>query len=174
MSGGEQQAAGQGAAEDRLDNRLIPVMREAVTAVQLVLFTVLKHEFAARYGAWPAETTRRLAGCVVNDLFASPQADPESARFVRENRDRVEEELRGLASRVPDLLPQLTDALRMQVMCDHTEGFNSLPTLLRARALGILQEDRPLPFPSTFMLAVRRLGVEHGLLQPLQSEEPAK
>ena len=174
MSGAGRQAEGQDAAGNRFDNRLIPVMREAVTAVQLVLFTALKKEFAARYGGWPAEAARRLAGCVVNDLFASPQVEPEAVRFAREHRDEVEEELRGLASRVPDLLPQLTDALRMQVMCDHEEGLNSLPTLLRARALGILQEDRPLPLPSTFMLAVRRLGVEHGLLQPLQAEESEK
>ena len=73
---------------------------------------------------------------------------------------------------VPDLLPLLTDALRMQVMCDHEQGRNSLSTLLRARALAILQEERPLPLPSTFMLAVRRLGVEHGLLQPHQTAEP--
>lgn len=166
MSAHEQQAAGKGAAGDKVDNRVLPVMREAVAAVQLVLFTVLKNEFATRYIQWSPEDVRRLAGCVVSDLFATPAADGESAGFARENRDLVEEELRGLASTVPTLLPLLTDGLRMQVMCDHEEGLNTLPTLLRARALGILQEDRPLPLPSTFMLAVRRLGVEHGLLQP--------
>lgn len=166
MGGGEKQAAAQGAAGDRIDNRVLPVMREAVAAVQLVLFTQLKKEYSARYGEWPQEAVRRLAGCVVSDLFASPVVDPQAARFAVEHRDQVEEELRSLPSRVPDMLPLLTDALRMQVMCDHEQGLNSLSTLLRARALGILQEDLPLPLPSTFMLAVRRLGEEHGLLQP--------
>lgn len=172
MSGDDQQAAGKGTTGGKVDNRVLPVMREAVAVVQLVLFTVLKTELAGRYIQWPPEDVRRLAGCVVSDLFATPAADREFAGFARENLELVEEELRGLAAAVPDLLPLLTDALRMQVMCDHEEGLNSLPTLLRARALGILQEDRPLPLPSTFMLAVRRLGVEHGLLQSLpQSTE---
>lgn len=168
MGGGDNR----GESGDRLDNRVVPVMCEAVALVQLVLFTELKNELAARYIQWAPEDVRRLAGCVVGDLFATPAADPESASFVRENRDLVEEELRALPSMVPGLLPHITDALRMQVMCDQQEGRNSLPNLLRARALGILQEERPLPLPSTFMLAVRRLGVEHGLLQPLQSEDP--
>lgn len=171
MSGGEQ-PTGSGTAGSKVDNRVVPVMREAVALVQLVLFTVLKNEYATRYIQWSPEDVRRLAGCVVSDLFATPAADGESAGFARENRDLVEGELRGLASTVPDLLPLLTDALRMQVMCDHEEGLNSLPTLLRARALGILQEERPLPLPSTFMLAVRSLGVERGLLQPFQTTEP--
>lgn len=172
MSGGDQAKAGQGAAADKLDNRVLPVMREAVALVQLVLFTELKNELAARYIQWAPEDVRRLAGCVIGDLFATPAADPELTSFVRENRDLMEEELRALPSTVPGLLPHITDALRMQVMCDHEQGVNSLPNLLRARALGILQEERPMPLPSTFMLAVRRLGVEHGLLQPLQSEDP--
>ncbi|MHB8790276.1 MAG: hypothetical protein ACYDBT_10395 [Desulfobulbaceae bacterium] len=171
MSGGEQQA-GQGAAGDRLDNRVLPVMREAVAAVQLVLFARLKKMFGESCHEWLLEDRRRLAGCVVNDLFASPAADQESAQFAAEHRDRVEQELRNLAAGVPDLLPLLTDGLRMQVMCDHEQGLNSLTTLLRARALGILQEERPLPLPSTFMLAIRRLGVENGLLQPLPAEDP--
>lgn len=173
MGNTDRREEGGGETGERLDNRVVPVMREAVAVVQLLLFTVVKNEFAARYIQWPPEDVRRLAGCVVSDLFATPAADRESAGFAAENRELVEEELRGLASRVPDLLPLLTDALRMQVMCDHQEGINSLPTLLRARALGILQEERSLPLPSTFMLAVRRLGVEHGLLQPLGEGGPA-
>lgn len=162
------QDAGLGAAGERLDNRLLPVLREAVAGVQLVLFAALKKEYAKRYDLAVA---RRLAGCVVNDLFASPAADPEAVRFAGEQRDLVAAELQRLPATCSALLPHLTDALRMQVLCDHQQGRNSLSTLLRAQALGILQEERPLPLPSTFMLAVRQLGVEHGLLQPLPAGE---
>ncbi|MFZ5797100.1 MAG: hypothetical protein C4563_10895 [Desulfobulbus sp.] len=172
MRNDDQTTTGQGPARDGGDNRVVPVMREAVALVQLVLFTALKNAFAARYIQWPPEDVRRLAGCVVSDLFATPAADPDSGGFASENREMVEEELRGLAAALPELLPVLTDALRMQVFCDREEGVNSLPTLMRAKALGILQEERDLPLPSTFMLAVRALGVEYGLLQPMQAEEP--
>lgn len=162
---------GQGRDGERLDSRIVPVMREAVAAVQLVLFAALKKDFALRYAEWPPADILRLAGCVVGDLFASPPADPESARFANERRELVEAELRRLPGSCGDLLPVLTDALRMQILCDHEEGINSLPTLLRARALGLLLEERPLPLPSTFMLSARSLGVEHGLLQPLRPGE---
>ncbi|HHO48185.1 MAG TPA: hypothetical protein ENN06_07000 [Desulfobacteraceae bacterium] len=158
-----QSQTGQGG--EKLDNRVIPVMREAVATVQLILFRELKTVLAGKYAAWDGHEYARLIGCIVNDVFGTPATDKEAARFARCRMDAVEEEMRGLAANVPDLLPCLTDALRMQTFCDYEEGVNSLPTLMRARALGFLQEERAMPMPSTFMLAVRRLGVEYGLLE---------
>ncbi|MDH4319074.1 MAG: hypothetical protein OEV64_11830, partial [Desulfobulbaceae bacterium] len=65
----------------------------------------------------------------------------------------------------------LTDALRMQAICDNQEGRNSLSSLLMARALGILQENRPLPLPSSFMTTVRALGAQCGLLIPMSAPQ---
>jgi hypothetical protein len=155
-------------AGERLDNRVIPVMREAVLTVQMVLFGVLRERLAERYGSWPADSYSRLIGCLINDIFGTPAREEEAVRFARKHMDLVEEELRRLAGTVPELLPILTDALRMQTLCDHEERVNSLPTLLRARAVGILQEERNMPMPSTFMIAVRRLGAEYGLVNPVQ------
>ena len=157
-------------APERLDSRVIPVMREAVATVQLVLFGILKERLREKYGAWAPEEYRRLIGCIVSDIFGTPARDPDSVAFAREHMDTVEHELRGMAGNITPLLPQLTDALRMQTLCDHEEGINSLPTLLRARALGLLQEERSIPMPSTFMIAVRKLGSEHGLLQAPQAK----
>lgn len=173
MSGGpdRRQPADKGAGE-QLDNRVIPVMREAVAAVQLVLFGELKTKLADKYQDWTAGEYQRLIGCLVNDIFGTPAQDPEAVQFARDHIDLVEEELRAMADNVPALLPVLTDALRMQTLCDHEQGVNSLPTLLRARTLGILDEDRTMPMPSTFMLAVRRLGAEHGLLEEMQPNDP--
>ena len=147
-------------------------MREAVAAVQLVLFGELKKKLAGKYQHWPAGEYQRFIGCLVNDIFGTPAQDPAAVQFARDHLDLVEEELRAMADNVPALLPVLTDALRMQTLCDHEQGVNSLPTLLRARTLGILDEDRTMPMPSTFMLAVRRLGAEHGLLEKMQPNDP--
>ncbi len=163
--------AGDGAPE-RLDSRVIPVMREAVATVQLVLFGRLKDKLAERYLALEREELSRMVGCVVNDLFGTPAQDRESSVFAREHFELVEKELWALAENMPEMLPLLTDALRMQTLCDQEEGINSLPTLLRARSLGVLQEERTVPMPSTFMLAVRRLGAESGLLKPMQVRDP--
>jgi hypothetical protein len=101
--------------------------------------------------------------------------DDAVTAFAAENRELVERELRELALRFGDLTPVLTDALRMKTICDNQEGIHSIPSLLMARALGLLQEDRPLPLPSTFMLQVRKLAAEHGLIgsMPVDSSHAA-
>ena len=93
------------------------------------------------------QATNHIVGCIVNDLFGTPAQDEDTVQFARKHFDSIEKELWGLAEIVPDLLPVLTDALRMQTLCDHEEGVNSLSTLLRAQALKVLQEERALPMP---------------------------
>ncbi|MCW5209238.1 hypothetical protein VU10_03410, partial [Desulfobulbus sp. US1] len=48
----------------------------------------------------------------------------------------------------------------------------SIPCLLLAKELGLLNEERELPLPSTFMLSVRKLGAESGLVKPMTSAPP--
>lgn len=159
---------------ERLDSKVIPVMREAVVTVQLVLFGQLKEKLANNFSDWSPDQYRRLIGCIVNDLFGTSPDDKESIEFAREHFDIIEKELWKIAENVPDMLPFLTDALRMQTLCDHEEGVNSLPTLLRAKAVGILQEERTIPMPSTFMLAVRQLGSKYNLLKPMEMKDTSE
>jgi hypothetical protein len=141
-------------------------MREAVAMVRMIVYQELRDALTEKYIDWNRDEYRRLVGCIVNDIFGTPAQDHDALQFCRKHIDVVEEEMRALAGNVPDILPHLTDALRMQTLCDHEEGTNTLPTLLRARALGILQEDRPIPMPSTFIILVRQAGAEHGLVKP--------
>lgn len=150
-----------------VDNKVIPVMREAVVMVQMVLFKVLRQSVHDRFVDLGDADHARLAGAVINNLFGNQPADESVAAFAAANREWVEQELRGLPDTCQTLLPLLTDGLRMKTICDNQEGIHSIPSLLMARALGILQEDRPLPMPSTFMLQVRALAAEHGLIEPM-------
>jgi hypothetical protein len=156
----------------RVDRKLIPVMREAVVMVQMVLFKVLREDMRNRYVDRIEPYHTRLAGAVINNLFSTQPVDPTVGIFATENRELVERELRELALRLGDLQPMLTDALRMKTICDNQEGMHSIPSLLMARALGILQEDRPLPLPSTFMLQVRKLTATHGLTESMPAAPP--
>ncbi|WP_035215813.1 hypothetical protein [Desulfobulbus elongatus] len=155
-----------------IDNKVIPVMREAIVTVQMLLFKMLRQSIHDRYvdRSEPAHT--QLAGAVINNLFGTRPADAAVAAFGAANRELVEQELRELATTCAPLRPLLTDALRMQTICDNQEGIHSIPSLLMARALGILQEDQELPLPSTFMLQVRRLAAEHGLIEPMAAAPP--
>jgi len=159
-------------SETAFDSKLIPVMREAILTVQMVHYRVLKENMAGRFADWPQDKQGRLAGAVVNNLFGTEAIDPEVAVFARNHRDLVEEELKRMAEHCSDLIPFLTDALRMQAICDNQEGIHSLGSLLMARELGILREERALPLPSTFMLSVRNLAGVHGIIEPQKAAPP--
>lgn len=148
-------------------------MREAIVMVQMVLFKHLHQDIVSRQAELADADQRKLAGAVVNNLFGTEPEDPAVSAFARENREEVEAQLRSLDQRFPTLCPFLTDALRMKTICDNQEGIHSIPSLLMAKALGILQEERPLPMPSTFMLSVRNLASANGLVNPLQATPPA-
>ncbi|MCL2789068.1 MAG: hypothetical protein FWD79_00330 [Desulfobulbus sp.] len=168
--------SGSAAAMDKplVDNKLIPVMREAIVTVQMLLFRNLRQSIHDRYIDRTEPEHTQLAGAVINNLFGTLPADAAVAAFGAANRELVERELRDLAVTCAPLVPLLTDTLRMKAICDNQEGIHSMPSLLMARALGILQEDRELPLPSTFMLQVRSLAAEHGLVEPMAppAEEP--
>ncbi|MDU9049974.1 MAG: hypothetical protein Q3M30_14090 [Candidatus Electrothrix sp. Rat3] len=165
-------------AAPAFDAKIIPVMREAITTVQMILFQRLKDSISQRssegskYSGHSEEEKIQLAGAVVNNLYGSDALDPQVNLFARNHRELIEEELRGLSSRVAELIPHITDSLRMQTLCDNHEGIHSIPCLLLAKELGLLDEARELPLPSTFMLSVRKLGAEAGIVKPVKSTAP--
>ncbi len=154
------------------DNRVTPMMREAVAMVQMILFKVLRQNVHDRYVDRIEPFAAHLAGAVINNLFGERPVDEVVERFAADNRELVERELRELAGHCPDLRPILTDALRMKTICDNQEGVHSIPSLLMAKALGLLIEERALPMPSTFMLQVRQLAAKHGLIEPMAPTSP--
>uniref|UniRef100_UPI004055C4CC hypothetical protein n=1 Tax=Candidatus Electrothrix sp. TaxID=2170559 RepID=UPI004055C4CC len=156
-------------AAPALDTKIIPVMREAITTVQMILFQRLKESISQRYTDCLEEETILLAGAVVNNLYGTEAVDPQVNQFARHHRELIEEELRCLSSQVAELIPYITDSLRMQTLCDNQEGVHSIPCLLLARELGVLDEERDLPLPSTFMLSVRKLGKQAGLVKAIQN-----
>jgi len=163
-----------GQEQQFVDNKLIPVMREAVVTVQMILFKALRETVHDRYVDQVEPYHTYLAGAVINNLFGTQPMDEAVAGFASSNRELVERELRELATRCPQLMPVLTDALRMKTICDNQEGIHSIPSLLMAKALGLLQEDRALPLPSTFMLQVRQLASAYGLIEPISAVAPSE
>ncbi len=157
-------------AAPEFDSKVVPAMREAIVMVQMVLYRHLREDIQTRYQDWSDQKKTWMAGAVVNNLFGTEAADPEVGRFASEHRQLIEEELRELNSRMGDLVPIFTDALRMQTICDNQEGIHSISSLLMAKELGLLEEERVLPMPSTFMIAVRKLGAENGLVEAAEME----
>jgi hypothetical protein len=146
------------------ESKLLPIMREGVEIIKMILFTELRDSIGQRHSSAPSAYAGRLAGAVINELFGTPNLQPEFVAFAAENKESIEVELQNLADRCEKLRIPLTDALRVQFLCDSLEGIDSTAILNSARDRGLLLVDRETPLPKSFLNLVRRLGAAYGLL----------
>lgn len=147
-------------------SQLITSLREGVAVVQMVLFKEVKAGLTKKLPLKTQAFLSMLAGSITNEVFGSQNPEKKFITFKQENRGQIEQELLSLKTDMPDLCVKITDALRIQTLCDHQEGEDSSKTLVRAKEYGILTEEREIPLPSSFMATVRLLGEEHSLIIP--------
>ncbi len=153
------------------ESKLVPVLRESIDVVKMIFFKELKDRLSEKYPDQNAAYNSKLAGAILNELFGAPNTQEPFASFVNEHGSRIDEEMKLIAAQFEALRIPLTDALRVQFLCDSQEGFESESILSRAKDLGVLIEDRDIPLPNTFMNMVRKLGVAHKILAPRESDE---
>jgi hypothetical protein len=146
------------------ESNLIPILREGIEIVKMILFKQLKTYLSQKYPDDEIAYINKLAAAIVNDLFGAQNKEVSFALFAEENKDRTAEEISNLAGSLGNLRIPLTDALRAQFLCDHHEGIDSSSVLLRAKEHGILIADREVPLPAQFVSLVRRLGGAHNIL----------
>ena len=150
--------------EQPFDDKLLPILHEGVQIVKLITFQELKKVFAVRYPHYEEQDSGMLAGSLINELFMTPNTQERFLRFTEIRAKEIESELAGLAATLAKLRPLLTDAIRIQFLCDSQKGREN-PELLRiAQKLGILEEDRDVPMPARFIHLVRAVGQSYGLL----------
>ncbi len=149
-----------------LESRLVPIMREGVDVVKMIFFGKLQAYLISKYAHQNRQSVNQLAGAIINDLFATPNPQKPFVDFVEQNQDCIAEEMRLLATVFPELCGPLTDALRMQFLCDSREGIDSTTMLNRARDLKVLVLERDLPLPKHFLEMVRALGSTLRFLEP--------
>ena len=147
-------------------SQLINSLREGIAVIQMILFKVVKENLTKKHPLNESTFLSMLAGSITNEVFASHNMEEKFVHFRKENRAEIEQELLSLRTDNPQLCAKITDALRIQTLCDNQEGKNSSDTLVRAKELGILVKEREVPLPSTFMAVVRLLGEEHNLIIP--------
>lgn len=145
-------------------SRLVGALREGVALVQMVFFKEIKGLLDKKYPDEETTSHLMLAGAITNELFGTPNPEPQFIEYRREHRTQIEDELAGLADSLPHLRTYLTDALRVQALCDDQEGIEDPGVLQAADTLGILVEERQLPLPSAFMTLVRGLGEQYELI----------
>jgi hypothetical protein len=147
-----------------VDQKLIPALREGVEVVKMILFRELKPYLSEKYADRGADFAGKLSGAVINELFGTPNPAETFAAFADEHQGVIRDELAQLSAQFEKLRIPLTDALRMQFLCDSQENIDSIATLSRADQLGILITEREIPLPATFMNLIRTLGSRFDLL----------
>ncbi|MFH1021215.1 MAG: hypothetical protein V1782_11505 [Pseudomonadota bacterium] len=152
------------------ESKLIPVLREGVEIVKMISFKKLKEALAKKHPGQDAAVIAKIAGALINTIFGAPAHEEPFAVLARSHANLIAHELAKAGTMLDELRTPLTDALRIQSLCDHQEGQDSTAILRQAQALGILQADRDLPLPHRFIELVRRLGSGFGLLLPPQPD----
>jgi hypothetical protein len=145
------------------DNRLIPVLREGIHIIKMILCKLLKHALALRHPDWEQAYINKLAGAVTNKLFGTPNREEPFMSFAKINEALIDEEMKCIGMEYPEMKIPLTDALRVQFLCDSKQGFENLQMLTKARDLGILIMEREIPLPDHFMTDARRLGEKYNM-----------
>lgn len=148
------------------ENQLIPVLREGIDVIKMVFYKKLKLQLHNKYLNRDSTYINRLAGAILNEVFGTPNPAEPFATFVAENIFFIKLELHNIPTDLPELRIPLTDALRVQFLCDHQEGIDSSKVLAQAKKLGILMLDREAPLPAKFMALARKLGSSLDLLNP--------
>ncbi len=147
-----------------VESKLIPALLDGVDVLKMILFKELKASLTRRLPE--REDAAPLAAAVLNQLFGTLTDQEPQASFAEKNRERVQAALDRLGDDHPDLRAPLTDALRMQFLCDADEGIESDWILTQAADIGLLVVEQEMPLPERFMNLARVLGIAHGILDP--------
>lgn len=148
------------------NSQLVQSLREAVSLVQMILFKEMRKALDQKQQNIPQGQRSMLAGSIANEVFGTPNPEAKFKTFRENNWGIIEQELLSLHENYNFLCRHITDALRIQTLCDSQEGEDSSETLLKAKEYGFLLEEREIPLPSTFMSTIRELGKEHKLIIP--------
>jgi hypothetical protein len=103
---------------------------------------------------------------VVNNLFGIQNMEEPFKTFEKENQKIIGEVMNNLSKTCDHLKIPLTDALRIQFLCDGHEGIDSTSVLEKAKKLNLLLLERDVPMPGAFMSIVRSFGNAYKILEP--------
>lgn len=154
------------ANENQNKSQTVAALREGVAVVQMVFFKELRCQVVKRYPDFEQKEQLMLTGAITNELFGTQNTETRFLQFRENQKAAIEQELLGLAANLAELRPYITDALRVQTLCDRHEGSDNTDILEAADKIGILLKDRDIPLPSVFMTFVRGLGEQYQLIIP--------
>ncbi len=136
--------------ENKKDNsQLIASLREGVSIVQMVVFKEIRDNLQNTKTAGEKDNVAMLSGSITNEIFGTQNPEEKFARFRKEHWGEIEQQLLKLSEDLSKLCAHITDALRIQTLCDHQQGGDSSVALVKAKEHGFLIEEREIPLPSS-------------------------
>jgi hypothetical protein len=149
-------------------SQLVPVLREGIDIVKIFTYKTIKEYFNNHFENIAQGDCNKLSGIILNIIFGTPNTNEEIKKTQGQYNDEIQQVINELPGILGDFCNTITDALRIQILCDGYNNIDSTPILEQAEQLKILQKDRELPLPNTFIVSVRELGAENQLLAPMQ------
>jgi hypothetical protein len=153
--------------------KLVPALREGIHVIKMVLYRELKSVLVSRHREMSPTQVKQLTGAVVNELFGVTHPESAMEALGKENQNAVETAFRFILKELDHLKIPLTDALRIQFLCDSHEGIDSTVVLEKAQKRDLLIVEREVPLPGAFMNIVRSFGRSYGILDPQPSAAAA-
>ena len=144
--------------------QLVPTLREGIDVIKMVLYRELKSLLLLEHR--DPVYANKLTGAVVNELFGVVHPGTVTEIFSRANQDAVEKTFPMISANLDHLKIPLTDALRIQFLCDNHEGMDSTAVLEKAEKRELLIVERDVPLPGAFMNIARSFGRSYGVLDP--------
>lgn len=139
--------------------KLLPSLREGIHLIKMIIYKELRYHFLEKYASESEKNfAPRLAGALINELFGTPNHEESFLAFSERHKVIIQEELKTMAVTHPGFKILLTDALRVQFICDSQEELENSFALSQAKELGLLVSERDFPLPHQFMTLVRNLG----------------
>jgi len=156
--------------EKKIQGEIVPTLRQGIDIIKMVLFKELKPHLEKHYPHLEQVESGRLTGAVINNLFGIKDMEKSVETFTTANQHLIDAEVAAFAENFDHLRIPLTDALRVQYLCDSHEGINSETVLEKAEKMKILISERAVPLPGAFMSIVRSFGTAYKILEPLKKE----
>ncbi len=152
--------------------QLVPALREGIDVIKMVLYRELKSLLLLNHR--DPVYVNKLTGAVVNELFGVAHPGTATEIFSRANQDAIEKAFPMISAKLDHLKIPLTDALRIQFLCDNHEGMDSTAVLKKAEKRKLLIVERDVPLPGAFMNIARSFGRSYGVLDPQALTPPEK
>ena len=146
---------------EQIIDKLVPSLRKAMQLIKIVVYVKVKKISVQHQPKFDENAIRQLTAQFMNIMFDAQYPTGKFSDIA--GLEDVQQIILSVSLEHPELTTLITDTLRIQYLCDQETGLDRKEPLVNAEKLGILQVDRSIPLPKSFIELANRLGNDYGL-----------